>query len=168
MPDQVRYDEFIRCDRNLFYTTQGEDNVLRLSIIAAGLLGVMATFPSSAVASSCVNSRTVSIQFQRGARCWVYQGDATHVTGDFRAGQTVIASSTGIANLGDGDWEWQTTSVRNLTVEGPGRSSVEATEDESSGSDEMTFRVPQTGRYTFSFFPCSMWRAPGTFVICAR
>jgi hypothetical protein len=137
--------------------------MLRAAAIAASLVIGTAVPSGSANASSCVNPVTVSIQFQRGARCWTYRGDATHFVGQFRAGQTVVVSSTGIANFGDGSWEWQTTTIRDVSAEGPGGTFIDPDE-----AGESSFRAPRTGRYTFSFSPCAMWRAPGVFVVCAR
>ena len=133
-----------------------------IRLVSASMLAALAGTPTPSLASSCVNAVSVNIQFQRGARCWTYRGDATHFVGQFRAGQTVFASSTGMASFGDGQWEWMTTTVRDVSAEGPGGTFIDVNEDEPS------FRVPRTGRYTFSFSPCAMWRAPGTFVVCAR
>ena len=117
--------------------------------------------PTAAPASSCVHATTVDLHFARGQRCTTYQGSATHFRAALRAGQTVVASSTGIAEFGDGQWFWQTTSERSIDVEGPGQSEVRMNED-------GTFRAPRTGTYLFSFSPCAMWHLPGTFVLCAR
>ena len=118
---------------------------------------------SQLAASSCQAPKTIAIAFSKGARCWTYQGDATHFVGNFRAGQTVIASSTGIANESDGTWEWRTTAARNVSVSAPENVHV-GTYNEG----KQSFRVPKTGRYTFEFSPCGMWHNLGTFVVCAK
>ena len=123
-----------------------------------GLLMVLATAlvfsPAQvAFASSCFNPKIVHIQFPRGGRCWRYRGDATEFWGTFRAGQTVTATSTGMAD--------ETTSQRDVYVSGPHNFSASANDD-----GELRTRLPLSGLYKFGFSPCAMWHYPGTFVVC--
>jgi hypothetical protein len=136
-------------------------NDLKRRSVAALLM--LAT-PQPASASSCVNPKTESISFAKGARCWTYQGDATHFRGAFRAGQSVVASSTGIANFSDGKWDWRTTEARGLSANGPGGIAIVL----NNGERDSSFTVPRTGLYTFDFSPCAMWHAQGTFIVCAK
>lgn len=111
-----------------------------------------------ASASSCVNPKTVQITFEKASRCWTYNGDATHFSGRFAAGEKVIATSTGMAIFSDGI-EWRTTRQRDVDVRGPSGFWVDGTADQP-------LRLPRSGIYTFGFSPCAMWRLPGTFVVC--
>jgi hypothetical protein len=137
------------------------NNDLKRRCVAALLMFAM---PQPASASSCVNPKTVSISFAKGARCWTYKGNATHFRGTFRAGQLVVASSTGIANFSDGKWDWRTTEARGLAANGPGGIAIVL----NNGERDSSFTVPRTGPYIFDFSPCAMWHGEGIFIVCAK
>lgn len=113
-------------------------------------------------ASACVNPKAVQIAFAKAARCWTYNGDATHFWGLFNAGEKIIVTSTGIATFSDGI-EWRTTRQRDVDVRGPGGFWADV-----NGTGSQPLRLPRSGTYTFSFSPCAMWRLLGVFVICTR
>ncbi len=129
------------------------------------IFGAVATLtPSSAMASGCTNPKYAKIAFTKGSRCWTYQGNATHFRGTFRRGQTIIASSTGVANFADREWEWRTTEARGLSATTPKGKSIVL----NNGERGQRFVTPDTGVYVFEFIPCAMWGGLGVFVLCAK
>lgn len=122
----------------------------------------------AALASSCINPTyqqfRLSLAGVAGSRCWEYEGNATHFSGDFAQGQEVAVTMEGIAFYGtasgkvDHGWE-----RRYPRISGPrGFTKV------SSPRDNPTWQVelPYTGRYVLSFYPCSMWHGIGKVRIC--
>jgi hypothetical protein len=64
------------------------------SIAFLVLTTVLAQPVTSAFASSCVNPQAVPIRFEKGKRCWVYEGKGTEFYGKFSSGQEVDVQMT--------------------------------------------------------------------------
>jgi hypothetical protein len=118
----------------------------------------------AALASSCVNPTYQQIRFKAGAYCWEYAGKATHFSGDFAQGQTVVVSMQGFAYYGtvngktDSRWE-----NRSPAVIGP-NGFVKVTD---AVTNTLRIKLPYAGVYTFNFYPCAMWHGYGKVRICA-
>lgn len=135
----------------------------------AGLAAALALVPplsTPASATSCSREVVAQIRFSAGQACWTYRGAATSFVGKFSSGQTVSAQMTGE----EADYDPRSGSVatvsrpRDPNVDGPGGFFFGAPE----APGVLTFVVPATGAYRFSFSPCAMWGAPGVVRICAR
>jgi hypothetical protein len=132
-------------------------------IIAVVAIAALTASPVPSMATSCINSKTVAIQFTRGSTCWTYYGDGTHFTGRFKAGQKVIATSSGIAGSAAASSEWRAVLPRIVSVSDRNGFFVELRQLAWTPTP-----LPRTGQYTFGFSPCSMWRRTGMFVICTQ
>jgi len=134
------------------------------SALAAALLAPALAPPASA--SSCSREVVAHIRIPPGKACWTYRGPATSFVGAFSSGQAVSAQMTGEAT----DYDPRSGSAtkvsrpRDPNVEGPG--GYFFGDPEAPGL--LTFIVPASGTYRFSFSPCAMWGAPGAVRICAR
>ncbi len=105
--------------------------------------------------------RTVRIAMSRGEVCFRHEGAGTHLVGEFRRGQRLIATSTGDAAQGDERGQWDTTQERSVSVSwGRGDSS-------HAFEDGTPFVAPVSGRYTFTYSPTSMLGGRGVFIVCA-
>jgi len=131
----------------------------------AALTAFAPALPASAAAASCSPEVAAQIRFSAGHACWTYRGRATLFVGDFSTGATVSAQMIGEAT------EYNPRSGRARTVSRPRDPNVEGPGGFYFGDAQapglLTFVVPATGTYRFSFAPCAMWGAPGAVRICA-
>ncbi len=138
---------------------------MRTGRILAAFAVTFCTVPAVAFASACNEEIVVPIRFIPGSYCWKHAGRGTTFIGQFRVGQKVTATATGEAFFADGPrvvtkvepWTW--------SVEGPGNF---AKFSDIDGSGELEFVIPQSGRYSFTVFPCAIWGNRGNVAICAR
>ena len=132
----------------------------------AAALALLPTLSTSALATSCTREVVTAIRFTAHQVCWTYRGSATSFVGKFSSGQRISAEMSGEAT----DYDPRSGSAakvsrpRDPNVEGPGGFFFGAPD----GPGVLTFVVPATGTYRFSFSPCAMWGAPGAVRICAR
>lgn len=137
--------------------------ILSVLLICAGVAG-------PAAASSCVDPVVEPIRFAPGAVCWSYAGTATHFSGRFSRGQSVIVEMSGqYLRVTDPVSESTETvsAARIPQIEGPQRFFVAA---DPPGEGALVGRLetilPETGEYTFGFSPCVMWHQYGQVAIC--
>jgi hypothetical protein len=132
----------------------------------AAALALLPTLSTSALATSYSREVVAAIRFTGRQVCWTYRGSATSFVGKFASGQRISAEMSGEAT----DYDPRNGSAakvsrpRDPNVEGPG-GFFDGVPD---GPGVLTFVVPATGTYRFSFSPCAMWGAPGAVRICAR
>ena len=132
----------------------------------AAALALSPALWASALATSCSREVVTAIRFTGRQVCWTYRGSATSFVGKFSSGQRISAEMSGEAT----DYDPRSGSAakvsrpRDPNVEGPG-GFFDGVPD---GPGVLTFVVPATGTYRFSFSPCAMWGAPGAVKICAR
>jgi hypothetical protein len=114
-------------------------------------------------ASGCEQEIIVPIHFQPSKVCWKHVGVGTTFKGQFAANQHVTASAIGQAHYSEGKRTRVTTGPWQLSVTGPGGFSAG-----NNGNGQLDITLGQTGQYTFSIGPCSVWGDQGTIEICAQ
>ena len=120
-----------------------------------------------ASASGCNRVVTKKIAFSKGSVCWNYHGDATEFVGRFSQGQVVSVSMSGEAfYMGDNGQIMSMILPRSIVVQGP--DNFIAVEDSNAPQGTFELVLPQSGAYTISFSPCSMWGGVGDVMICAE
>jgi hypothetical protein len=133
------------------------------SILALALAAVLA--PGAAFASACNEEIVVPIAFARGATQWVHRGPGTTYVGSFKQGQSLViagAGGTNYAATSDLSWAKNSQDPWQLTVEGPGGFN----QSSDMGSEPLVIdRLPATGRYSITIYPCADWGEPGTVMI---
>jgi len=129
------------------------------AIVGGGVPATGALAQSALSAPSRLS--TVRIAIPRGQVCFRHEGAATHLAGNFRRGQRIVATSTGDAMNGEGRSEWTTTQARGVYVNWGGD------DDQFAFEGGEPWVAPVTGRYTFSYSPTALLGGRGVFIVCA-
>lgn len=139
---------------------------MRGLIIAATSLALGSVLaPSTARATACNQQIVVQIAFARGATQWVHRGPGTTYVGSFKQGQSLIiaaAGGTGYAATSDLAWAKTSQDPWEINITGPGGFN----QNSDFGSEPFVVnKLPATGKYTLTIFPCADWGEPGTMMI---
>lgn len=109
----------------------------------------------AAYASGCNTEVRRQIQFNRGSACWVFTGRGNTFVGNFSKKQSIHVEMEAEQTLGP-----------NVTGPGGFHAADVGTLDGGFGGG-LVFTVPKSGRYVFSYSPCSMWSNQVKVRICA-
>jgi len=138
---------------------------MRTLIVATASLALAgALAPRPALASACNKEIVVPIAFARGATEWVHRGPGTTYVGSFKQGQSLtIGAAGGVGYPATPDFGWARNSQDQweISVAGPGGFS----QSSDFGTEPFSLRLPATGKYTFTIFPCADWGEPGTVLM---
>ncbi len=133
------------------------------NLLSLALAGALA--PPPAVASACLHETVVPIAFARGATQWVHRGPGTTYVGYFKKGQSLTAAAAGGTNYpvtSDLSSAKNSQDSWRLTLEGPGGFNLNA---DLSQTTLVVDKLPATGKYSLTMYPCSDWGEPGTVMI---
>lgn len=121
--------------------------------------------PGAALATACNQKIVVQIAFARGATQWVHRGPGTTYIGYFQKGQSLTiaaAGGTGYPATSDLSWAKNSQDPWEINLAGPGGFNLNS----DFGSEPVVVnRLPVSGKYTLTIFPCADWGEPGTMMI---
>jgi hypothetical protein len=132
-------------------------------VLCLALAGALA--PRPALASACNEEIVVQIAFARGATQWVHRGPGTTYVGYFKQGQRLtVAAAGGTQYTAASDLSWAKNSQDpwQLTVQGPGGFIANSPLD---NGPLVVDKLPATGKYSVTIYPCADWGEPGTIMI---
>jgi hypothetical protein len=135
-----------------------------LIVVAASLALVGALAPRPAEATACNREIVVPIAFARGSTQWVHRGPGTTYVGSFKQGQSLtIGAAGGVGYPVTPDFAWARNSQDQweISVAGPRGFS----QSSNFGTEPFSLRLPASGKYTFTIYPCADWGEPGTVMI---
>ena len=135
----------------------------RCSSLVLAIAGALTAGP--ALASACNEEINVPIAFARGATQWVHRGPGTTYIGYFKKGQSLVIAGAGGTNYpATSDLAWAKTSQDpwQLTLEGPGGFNLNS---DLNGGPLVVEKLPATGKYSVTIYPCADWGEPGTIMI---
>ena len=121
----------------------------------------VASMPGLPQSNASATASAVTIQFQRGANCWKYAGEAATFNGRFAAGQQLVVSSTGESAEASGSGYVSMTQPRRVFVAGADGKLL-------TPYAPGYFTIPASGAYQITFDPMSMIGAPGEMIVCTQ